>query len=468
MSDEQPEKTQAEPSDALRRRTKVSARQESTTLAVPPAGLHPGRLAYAGLLLLAGLALLYVVLGVLGGPGLAVPSLLGSLGTVALLAGGVYVLLVGLLDRVTVRVSPDHIEVTHTFPWKRSGTMVPGECRDILIGKPDLVRRGYFCRDWGHGSAELVVVGAGKCLHFGAGLPRSEQEWLKEMIQKQFRPAAAEEEPEADEEDIIQPPERFWRNLARYGAGILVAAMVALALLFAAGAQRESVAWMFLLVLLSGTAAIIGYRNYRLERSASGWHRAVVKSLAGVLELKFSATDDAGVVRQLPDFAFFGGPRQLYNVAWREQEPRKLIVFDYTSARRWLHRDGVGCALKVENMSGDRVSIRPARRWADWLRWGELRMPEYEQFDADYRTRAENAGRTRSLLGPDVIAAITSWEAEQCRPWVCIAGGMVGLSMPRRHAENDSTMREFYEYGRRIRDALEERIRHLREHAAVQ
>ncbi|MFO7955764.1 MAG: hypothetical protein R6X33_01545 [Candidatus Brocadiia bacterium] len=467
MARDEPEAARGETAAGPQRRTKVSTREEHVSLAVPPPGLHLGQLVRFLVLLLGGLALLYFVFRVLGGGAWMVPSLLGCLVAVVLLAAAVYVLLVGLLDRVTVRFSPEQIEVTHSFPWKHTGVMGKKESRGIVIGKPGLVERGYFCREWGRGSRELVVVGKEGMLHFGAGLPASELEWIKDLIQDRFKPAEQEPGPQAeDEEGIIQPPERFWRNVTGYSVFVLLAGLVALALLLAAKAQTESVAWTLLLVLLSGTVAILGYRNYRLERSASGWHRAVVKSLASILELKFRATDTAEVVRRLPDFAFFGGPRQIYNVAWREGEPRKLIVFDYTSAKRWLHRDGVGCALKVENMSGDRVSMRPARRWADFLRWGDLRTPEYPEFDAAYRVRAENKGRTRALLGPEVIAAVMSWEIPESRPWICVAGGMVGLSMPRKHAENDRTMREFYDYGRRVREALEDRIRQLRERPA--
>jgi len=467
MSQDEPGIVHDETAAAPQRRTKVSTREEHVILAVPPPGLHLRQLARFFVLLLGGLALLYFVFSVLGGGAWMVPSLLGCLVAVVLLAAAVYVLLSGLLDRVTVRFSPEQIAVTHRFPWKRTGVMGRNEFRGIVIGNPGLVERGYFCRDWGHGSRELVVVGSEGILHFGPGLPVSEQQWVKGLIQEQLKPAEQEPGPGTeDEQDIIQPPERFWRNVTRYSAFILVAVLVSLALLLAAKAQPESMAWTLLLVLLSGTVAILGYRNYRLERSASGWHRAVLKSLASILELKFSATDSAEVVRRLPDFVFFSGPRQIYNVAWGEGEPRKLIVFDYTSAKRWLHRDGVGCALKVENMSGDQVSVRPARRWDNFLRWGNLRLPEYPEFDAAYRVRAENEGRTRALLGPEVIGAVMSWEMPERRPWVCVAGGMVGLSMPRKHAENDRTMREFYDYGRRIREALEDRIRQLRERPA--
>jgi hypothetical protein len=47
-------------------------------------------------------------------------------------------------------------------------------------------------------------------------------------------------------------------------------------------------------------------------------------------------------------------------------------------------------------------------------------------------------------------------------PQVCIQGGMVGLSMHRRHAASDKTKRQFYAYGVAIREAVLARLRELR------
>ncbi|MGD2174300.1 MAG: hypothetical protein PVJ27_02770 [Candidatus Brocadiaceae bacterium] len=470
MMDESKDADKPEGRDArTRRRTQVSRGQDRVTLTVPPDGLTAGRVVRLTVLVFGAAAALYWALAVFGSRSWVVPRVVGIGGGLVLLGMALHVGLRSLLDRTVVRFSAGALHVTHTFPWRRTVVIGREKFCGVVIGQPGLVRRGYFCRDWGEGRLAVNVIGQDRVESLGEGLSAREQRWLKGLIEEEFGPEeSATPTPQDDEgSEITQPPEKMWRDVTRYSSYLLLVGLLGLALFLAGKARAESVALMLILIVFSGTAAVLGYRNYRLERAASRWHRAVIKSLASIMELEFSPSDAAGVGQELPDFDFYGGPRRTYNVAWGEDESDRLVLFDYTSAGRWLQRNGVGCALAVRNMSGERISIRPRRGWGARAKWGGIKVPEQPGFDELYCVRPENEGRARNLLREEVVRVISAWDGPAPRPWVCMAGGMVGLSIPRKHAENDRTMREFCEYARRVRQALEERITRLRETATT-
>jgi hypothetical protein len=250
--------------------------------------------------------------------------------------------------------------------------------------------------------------------------------------------------------------------VSRYSVYFVLGAFLLLALLLIVGSDAASLVSAAVLLVLSATAAVLGYRNYRLERTATGWHRAIVRFLAGKSNLRFNAVDTAEVGRQLPDFAFFGGPRILYNVACNEADPHELIAFDFSCRRLSQMRDGVGCALQVADLSREHLSIRARGLRSVLWRWEGMRLPDDAEFMREYCVKAENEGRARQLLGAQVIEAISSWDGLGPPPWISVSGGMVGLSIARRYAGNDRAMYYFYEYGRKVRLSLERRLKDLR------
>jgi len=147
---------------------------------------------------------------------------------------------------------------------------------------------------------------------------------------------------------------------------------------------------------------------------------------------------------------------------WSRDERHELVGFDFTSAGLVTRRNGVGCALKVENLSYETVSIRPHSRRGFWARWRGMKMPEYPDLMFQYQISAENKGRARALLGPQVVGAILDWQGQGPPPWVCLSDGMLGLCIERRSAESDRTMRRLYKYARRLRRLLQERVGTLR------
>ena len=192
------------------------------------------------------------------------------------------------------------------------------------------------------------------------------------------------------------------------------------------------------------------------------YHRAVVKYEAALMDLTFSPNDTSGIARTLPDFSFFGGPRRLYNVAWSETDPSKVILFDYTTSSRSAMWDGMACAVTINKLSQEGVVMKP-RLWpALTAKFLGMRLPDNVEFERKYCVQAENEGRARSLLGPQVVEAVMAWRGPGPAPQVCIQGGMVGLSLNRRHAASDKTTREFYAYALAIREAVLARLRELR------
>jgi len=433
-------------------------------LTVPPPGLGGPRGLRIGLLLASAVI---VLLGVFALPALG-PSLsgrfVGVLCAFALLGAAAYVALRSMLDKVDVRVSHDAIEVTHTFPLKSVKTMGRKQVSGVVIGRPHLVSRGYYSPEWGSSGAEIVVWGDGRLLHFGEGLPHEEQQWLKDCIEStlQIGEALSAEVVDDGHASTIQPPERLWVDIARYAAYCVVAGGILLAILVLLGADSPSIGSAVILVVFSGTVAVLGYRNYRLERVASGWHRAVVKFLANKRGQRFSPVDSMGIGRKLPDFAFFGGARLLYNVAWSDSDEHDLIAFDVSARGIGLVRDGVGCALRVTDLSHEAVSLKPLAFPGALWRWGALRMDDHPDLMQRFRVQAENEGRALQLLGEEVLDAILAWKGQGPPPWISVKGGMVGLYMPRKYATNDRAMRAFYDYGEKIRRAIERRLHELR------
>jgi len=443
--------------------SRVSEQDGHVALSIPAPGLTQGRGVRAAALALAGVV---VIIFALAGPMRSV-SPLSSYVTVlcglVLLAAGGFLFCLALLDTTAVRLSDGAVEVMHSFPVPRASTMGHREIRGVTIGRPRLVARGYSSPSWHGGQCEVVVWSEDRVVHFGAGLSGEEQEWLRSLVESTvtFRDPAPAEMVDDAQVEVIQPPERLWVDVARYSACCAVAGLVLLTFFAALGADSPSVAGAVILVIFAVTISVLGYRSFRLERAASGWHRAVVKFLASKRGMRFSAVDAAGVGARLPDFAFFGGPRLLYNVAWSDTDVQEPVAFDFSCRGFGLPRDGVGCALQVERLSKETIVIRP-RRFQAMPCPGGLKLPEYTDLMRRYCIKAENHGRARRLLGPAVVDTIVDWRGQGPAPWICLEGGMVGLCVSRRYATNDRAMRALYDYGRRLRRSIEDRLGHLR------
>ncbi len=148
-------------------------------------------------------------------------------------------------------------------------------------------------------------------------------------------------------------------------------------------------------------------------------------------------------------------------MAWSEADPGKIVLFDYTTSRRGPMRDGMGCAVTINKLSHEALTLKP-RLWpALSASLTGMRLPEHPALEQRFRVEAENEGRARNLLGPDVVKAVMSWPGTCPPPHVCIQGGMVGLSMHRRHADSDKALRQFYNYALGIREAVLARLREL-------
>ena len=120
------------------------------------------------------------------------------------------------------------------------------------------------------------------------------------------------------------------------------------------------------------------------------------------------------------------------------------------------------CRTESRWVSQEMLCVRP-RLWpALTARFLGMRFPDHPEFERRYNITAENEGRARSLLGPNAVEAMMSWAGSGPAPHVCLQGGMVGLSMRRRHADSDKAVRQFYEYALRIREAVGARLREMR------
>jgi hypothetical protein len=444
------------------RRSRLRVKDDKLILDVPAPGLGWHGAVRTGALLAAGVASLLfgsrLPGGALGGAG----QLLTGFGGVVLLGAGAYGLLRSWLGASTVVVTPHWVEVAHEFPLHRIGRIVRAEFRGALVGGRGRIECGYVSSDWSAHEAEVVLRGTHGTLHFGAGLLQAELAWLKQVIEERLPPGAPSTLQRPGENPDTQPPERFWRDMTRYAACALGGALVLMVLMAAAGVQGSLVGSVLVLVLFLATVTALSYRSYRLEKAGGAWHRAVVKYEAALMDLRFSPDDAAGLVHRLPDFSFFGGPRRLYNVAWSEADPGKIVLFDYTTSRRSPMRDGMGCAVTINKLSNELLSIAP-RLWPAFsARLTGMRLPEHPALERRYRVEADNEGRARALLGPQVVEAIMSWSGSSSPPHVCIQGGMVGLSMHRRHADSDKAVRQFYRYALDIREAVLARLRELR------
>ncbi len=444
------------------RRTRLRVKDDDLVLDIPAPGLGARDIVRTLALAAAGAAALVfgarLPTGAVGGAG----RLLMGFGGVVLLAVGVYGALRAWLGASSVVVTPDHVEVSHEFPVHRTGQISRAEFCGALIGGHGRIECGYASGDWGSHKSELVLTGGKRALHFGAGLPKAELVWLKQVIEDRLPPNGTTSPERAGDPDEAQPPERFWRDITRYALGALAATVGLLVGLLALGIGGSLVGSVLVLMLLLATVVALSYRSYRLERTGCAWHRAVIKYEAALMDLRFSPGDPALLVDSLPDFKFFGGPRRLYNVAWSEADPGKIVLFDYTSSRRGPMRDGMGCAVTISKLSYEALNLSP-RLWPALSAplWG-MRLPEHPALERRYCIEAENEGRARNLLGPEVVNAILSWPGSGPPPQVCIQGGMVGLSMHRRYADSDKILRQFYNYALGIREAILARLRELR------
>jgi hypothetical protein len=452
----------AEASPVYERKTRLTVRDESLTLEIPPPGLDVHGVARVVAAIAGGLAALVVALMLPGGALGWAGRVLSGCGGLILLGAGAYAALRARMDAASVRVTRDGIEVTHNFPSPKTEGIGRSDYSGIMIGRRGRVDRGYTCQDWGPYKGELVVTNGKTRLHFGEGLPAAEQQWLRETISDRLPDPVPLRNQGGADLSVAAPPERFWRDITRYAVCALAGALVLLALLLSAGARGPSAGSALVLAVFLAVVATLGYRSFRLERALGDYHRAVVKYEAALMDLTFSPSDVGGIARKLPDFSFFDGPRRLYNVAWSESDPAKMILFDYTTSSRSPMWDGMACAVAINKLSQEAVSMRP-RLWpaltASFL---GMRLPGHPDFERKYCVRAENEGRARTLLGPQVVGAVMAWPGPGPAPYVCIQGGMVGLSMHRRHAASDKTTRQFYAYGVAIREAVLARLRELR------
>jgi hypothetical protein len=441
-------------------RMEVQVDAGALSVRIPPAGMSLAELGRAVALSVGAGAALYFALAMCTAPAWVVPRVLGILGGLTLLAYGATISLRSTLDRTHVRATDDALHVVHTFPWPSRETILRDEFRGIVIGRARLLRRGYCSRQWPPGRLELVALGsAGTAVQFGAGLPEADQVRLRQLIEDLLppRPRGAPAGT-GGRAPSVQPPELFWLDITRCCSYLLVSALLLVGVLLAARSPAETTALALVVVIFSGTAAVLGYRNYRLERTASRWHSAVIRSFAGIMELDFSPDDVTGVALQLPDFAFFRGPRRIYNVAWNDADPHDLVAFDYTSASHWRDRDGVGCALRVDGVGEECLSFRPRGFPRALFARGNVDLRDYPLLAEHYTVTdcgREGAGRLLDVAFVDVLC---DWSGASPRPWVCIAGSVLGLSIPRRQAEHDRTLRDFYGYARHLRQTLEDRL----------
>jgi hypothetical protein len=442
------------------RGSRLRVRDDGIVLDIPPPPLGRLGTVRVAAMVLAGIAAVYSATWLPGGFMGGTAQLAVGAGGAVLVGLGAFCLLRSLLGASTVVVTAGWIEVAHEFPLHSAGRIERAEFLGVQVGRHARIRRGFASGARVGRADELVLAGVGRTLHFGAGLPASELARLKQTIEEHLppnAPAAADSAPDAED---VQPPERFWRDITRYAAGGFAGTLVLLVFLLALGAGGPLMGSVLVLALFLATATGLSYRSYGLEQTGCAWHRAVVKYEAALMDLQFSPGDPAGLARRLPDFRFFGGPRRLYNVAWSEADPNKIAIFDYTSSRRSPMRDGMACAVAINKLSHEALDMTP-RLWpALSAPLTGMRLPEHPAMERRYRVDADNAGRARVLLSPAVVDSIMAWPGPA--PHVSIRGGMVGLSMGRRHADSEKAIRHFYKYALAIREALLGRLRELR------
>jgi hypothetical protein len=437
----------------------LCVREDEVMLYIPPPGLEfwdevrYAAVAAAGLVLLAVLAL--TPLGSYG-PIMLVGTIVG----LSLMVAPCYLAAVALLNSSELTLEDDGFSLSQRFPTRRNRRVLAPEFQGAVIGRPDLVAENYSCQDWDASGLALVVHTARGPVHLGQGLSEAELRWVKRLLEEHCPPAGSED---ADRESAgTQPPERFWRELARKSAYALLAALVLTLIAFAGGGHGGLILSLLVLTLVLGTVSFMAYRGYELEKSAGGWHRAVMRYQAAVRNMTFNEQDDGSLARRLPDFDFFGGPRKFYNIAWSEDDPYQIILFDYTSAGRRVNRDGVGCALRVRGMSSGRVSVRPRPNLPLKTGVGGMKFEDHPALQNAYRVEAENEGRTRRLFSRPLIGALLDWDGPGPAPWICIRGGMLGLSIRRKHAENENAVQQLCDYALRLREAMQTRLAELR------
>jgi len=369
-----------------------------------------------------------------------------------------------LLNRTRVVVNSESMSVAHSYPWPRTGVITRAALRRIVVGRRGVADRGYLSHELPERSLVLVAFGNSRVLTFGEGLPAEELEWLRSLILDSLRPdgsigATTEPDPHTT---VNQPPEARWGGLVR-----VAAVCTGLSLIAALGAwgvlgEVPLAGSVAILTVLSLTVVVFAYRGYRREYVASGWHRAVLKSLAASMGYRFDVVDVAAVARRLPDFRFFRGPRRFYNVLWSGEDGRDMVAFDFTSKVIWGVRDGVVCVLPTNGVSHESLSICPRSRDRGALLRQGLRLPGTPEFSQVYHVEADNDGRARNLLGEELVAAVSAWHGLGEPPWICMADGMIGFCIRRDDAGNDRDMQEFYDYAHSVRDAVRQRVNGMR------
>jgi hypothetical protein len=442
--------------DGVVRRVQVTL-DDDIKLQVPPPGLYCRTLLYVVPMFVVG------AVALLGAPLLGLPEVLvlpAMVLGILLWAGAGNLVLRCLLDRVRVVVSSEGMSVTHNYPLPHTGVITRDGLRRIVVGRRGVADRGYLSHELPHCPLVLVAFGNSRVLTFGEGVSAEELEWLRSLILDALRPdgsigATTEPDPNAT---VTQPPEARWGGLVRTGAVCMALAFVAALGAWGVLGQTTLAGSMAFLAALSLTAVVFAYRGYRREYVASGWHRAVLKSLAASMGYRFAVVDVAAVARRLPDFRFFRGPRRFYNVLWGGEEGQELIAFDFTSRVLWGVRDGVGCVLPTDGVSHERLSICPRSRGRAVLLRQGLRLPGAPEFSQVYHVEADNDARARNLLGEEVVAAVSAWRGAGEPPWICMASGMIGFSIRRNEAGNDLDMQEFYDYAHSVRDAVRQRV----------
>ncbi len=333
-----------QPAASRRVHSKVSNGDGKVALTVPAPGLRSARgaRAVAWLVLGVGTLVLAAVLPMYG-----LPALVGYLAAiigVGLLVAASYEGMRAVLGKTRVEVSQDAVHIASSFPLVRARTLRRSEARGVFLGRARMLARGYSSPGWTHTGSEVVVLGDESEVHFGEGLDPSEKRWLRDLIAGTLAidTALPAEVIEDAHGNVVQPPERFWMDATRYAVYCLLAGVCLLLLCVVLPLGAASIAAGVVIAVFSATGALVAYRNYRLERVASNWHRAVVKFLASRRGLNFSAVDSGEVASQLPEFAFFRGPRLFYNVAWSESDPHELLAFDFSCRTLRGVRDGVG------------------------------------------------------------------------------------------------------------------------------
>ena len=246
------------------RKTRLTVKDESLTLEIPPPGLDSRGVIRLAAFVAGGLVALLLAVLLPGGAVGWVVCVLSACGGLALLTKGAYEALRARQDAAVVCVRNGGIEVSHSFPSPHTQSIARSKYAGILIGRRGLFERGYTCQDWGPHGGELVVGDGKTRLHFGEGRPAAEQRWLIETIADRLPDPVPARPPVGVDLSVTQPPERFWRDITRYAVCALTGALVLLALLASAGASRASLGSVLALALFMAVVAALAYRS-------SGW-----------------------------------------------------------------------------------------------------------------------------------------------------------------------------------------------------